>query len=144
MTKWYVSYTDNAQAAAVEAENLNWLSGFFPLSKEDFQCWQVADDGGEGSGLEGLESTHTHKHKDNGPILKAQKTSIVLHKDVSAPSLPSVCRTLITVKYAYSTANCHTLHLNLKQNALIVLQALRRDLTHVENTTWIRFGSYFH
>lgn len=27
-TKWYVSHTDNAQAAAVEAEHLNRLSGF--------------------------------------------------------------------------------------------------------------------
>lgn len=29
VTLWYVSHTDNAQAAAVEAENLNRLSGFF-------------------------------------------------------------------------------------------------------------------
>lgn len=29
-------------------------------------------------------NTHTHKHKDNGPILKARKTIIVVHKDVSA------------------------------------------------------------
>ncbi len=57
VTKWYVSHTDNAQAAAVEAENLNWLSGF-SLSKEDFQCWQM-DDGEKRNGVEGLESTHT-------------------------------------------------------------------------------------
>lgn len=49
VTKWYVSHTDNAQAAAVEAGSLNRLSGF-SLSKEDFQCWQMDD--GEKKGME--------------------------------------------------------------------------------------------
>lgn len=57
VTVWYVSNTDNAQAAALEAENLNWLSGF-SLSKLDFQCWQM-DDGGKRNGVKGFESTHT-------------------------------------------------------------------------------------
>lgn len=49
---------DKQQAAAVETENLNRLSGF-SLSKEDFQCWQM-DDGQKRTGVEGLESIHTH------------------------------------------------------------------------------------
>lgn len=64
LSKWYVSHTDNAQAAAVEAENLNRLSGF-SLSKEDFQCWQM-DEGEKRNGVEGLESIctniNTHRH----------------------------------------------------------------------------------
>lgn len=94
VTKWYVSHTDNAQAAAVEAENLNWLSGF-SLSKEDFQCWQM-DDGGKRNGVEGLESTHTHEN--NGPILKEWETSVVVHEDVSA--------TLLCVSCFANTAVC--------------------------------------
>lgn len=119
VTKWYVSHTDSAQAAAVEAENLNWLSGF-SLSKEDFQCWQM-DDGGKRNGVEGLESTHTHEN--NGPILKEQKTSVVVHEDVSALTLYSVCRALLTPQHVYSITNYHILYMHVKQNAVIVLSA---------------------
>ena len=59
--KWYARHTDNTQAAAVEAENLNRLSGF-SLSKEDFQCWQMggAEKKEWGGGFR--VNTHTYTH----------------------------------------------------------------------------------
>lgn len=46
VTKWYVSHTYRAQAAALDR-----LSGF-SLSKKDFQRWQM-DDGEKRNGVEG-------------------------------------------------------------------------------------------
>lgn len=61
LRKWYVYHTDNAQAAAVEAKNLNRLSGF-SLSKEDFQCWQMG--GGEKKEWGRAFRVNTHMYTD--------------------------------------------------------------------------------
>lgn len=149
-----VCHTGGAQSCSCGSWKSQQAEWVFPLSKEDFQCWQMDDGERKKNGVEGLESMHTHWHtRTQWPHFervqnKCRTVSRCAPKPLSVQSRHFLFVTPTLYKHwgmsaflLKSITNEHARIVNSLQRVVIVLTG---NLTHDENAARIGFSCYFH
>lgn len=142
------------KVAAVGAENLNKLSGFFLCQRRTFSVGRWMMEREKKNGVEGLESMHTHWHtRTQWPHFervqnKCRTVSRCAPKPLSVQSRHFLFVTPTLYKHwgmsaflLKSITNEHARIVNSLQRVVIVLTG---NLTHDENAARIGFSCYFH
>lgn len=151
-----VCHTGGSQSCSCGSWKSQQAEWVFPLSKEDFQCWQM-DDGERkkewGGGFRVNAHTLTHMNT-MAPFWKSAKQVSYCIKMCTQTSLcpkPTLCFLFVTPSlYKHcgmsafllkSITNEHARIVNSLQCVVIVLTG---NLTHDENAARIGFSCYFH